>query len=204
MPILNKSEFSPLTTYMAQKGGASAHKFHKALGNLHFPGTGALTDALTHGRTPGRGQHQWNILLQTSLNLPCEPRVGKHRLLKAPALGKEWEIESQGKLFSSTLHSITPNSSPKWSTQSQRQQKEPSLLPTWEQQRGHIAVHGTPCLKPLHGNADTQTAATTPLGASWHTKPCWQSRLTASRGMKNTISLIRICINHKGTTSRGW
>lgn len=161
MSILNKSEVFPLTTYMAQKESASAHKFNKAPGNLHFPGTGALTDPLTNDRTPGRGQHQWDILLQASLNLPCEPQSGKTQTPGGACLGKGMTNSELGK--SSLLH--TPSlTTPLWSkaTQSQRQQREHSFLPTWEKQQGDISVQGMSCLSPLHGKAGTHTAGWEP------------------------------------------
>lgn len=148
MPILNKAEVFPLTTYMAEKGGASTHKYNKAPGNLHFPGRGARTDPLTNGRNPERDQHQRNVLLQASLNLPFEPQSGKTQTPSGTCLGKGMKNSELGK--TSLLH--TPSlTTPLWSkaAQSQRQQEEHSLLPTWEQQQGDVAVHGISCLKPL-------------------------------------------------------
>lgn len=110
---------------MAQKGGASAHKFNKAPGNLHFPGTGALTDSLTHGRTPGRGQHQRDILLQTNLNLPCEPQSGKTQTPEGACLGNGMTNSELGKNLSPP-HSLHPSQL----LSEAKQQEEHSLLPT--------------------------------------------------------------------------
>lgn len=162
MPTLNKSEVLPLTTHMAQKGGASAHKFNKAPGNQCFPGTGALTDLLINARTLGRDQYQWDLFfLKPALICPVNPRVGKHRTPEDTWLGKGMKNSELGKTscLYTPLHHTQLLSEAK--QQSQRQQKEHSLLPTWEKQQGDIAVHRISCLELLHGNTHTPTAATT-------------------------------------------
>lgn len=182
---------------MAQKWGASAHKFSKAPGNLHFPGTGALTDPLIDARTPGRGQHQWDILLKPALICPVNPRVGKPRHLEAPGSGKEWKIQSWGKPLASTLHSITHNSSLKQSN-TEAEAAEGTLPPPYLREAGRRHrcpqdfLLGTPAWQHSHTNCCHHTG----VGVSWRTKSClcWQCWLRASRWMKNTILQIRICI----------
>lgn len=104
MPILNKSEVFPLATYMAQKEGASAHKFNKALEIC-------ISQAQEHSQTPwpmtepqGGVSTSGTFCYKPDLTSPVNPRVEKHRLLEVPALGKEWQIQSWGKALSSTLH----------------------------------------------------------------------------------------------------